>query len=90
MTEIEHKLNELESKIQSFENTIDKLVEENESLKQELKDIYNEKQLLLESKYRSNSHLIDDNNRYARSYEDRYFDVEERIERLEQIIDGKK
>ena len=75
MTQLEIRLNKLE-----------KAFEEIEELKKELEKEREKNKQLPKSKYNSNNYLIEENHRYAKTYEDKYDQVIERLKRIEDLI----
>lgn len=86
MTEIEQRIKELEQTSKSHKESIGKLSEEIKELKRELEKERAENERLLQSKRNSNNHLIYDNNRYAKTYEDKYIEIIDRLAEIEKRL----
>lgn len=86
MTEIEQKIKALEQTSKSHEESIKKLSKEIEDLKRELEKERERNKQLLQSKYNSNNNLIDSNNRYAKSYENKYIEIIDRLAEIEKML----
>lgn len=89
MENLEKRINELKSVLELQGKDINKLFKEIKDLKQELEKERAENKNLQESKYNSNNHLIYDNNRYAKTYEDKYIEVMNRLKEIERMIEEK-
>lgn len=89
MTELEIRLNKLEKVLQERDKSLQDAYREIKELNRELEREKGRNEQLLQSKRNSNNFLIEDNNRYAKSYEDKYDQVIERLKQIENLINGK-
>lgn len=89
MTELEIRINKLEETLQKRDKSLQDAYKEIKELNRELEREKGRSEQLLQSKHNSNNYLIEDNNRYARTYEDKYIQVIDRLNEIERLIKNK-
>lgn len=84
--EIERKISELEERIKNIEFEQLDSAGEYQKVSQELIQSREQNNKLLESKYKSNDFLMNENAKYARVADDRYLSVMDRLDSIESDI----